>query len=186
MRMDNHTFSKIQAMKSGESYCIDNNLLEMQQECANALIEINQLPLNSQRRNDILTSLFANYGKGNIIKNGFQCNYGFNISIGNNCYFNYNLVILDSFEVYIGNNVFIAPNVVISPVTHPLQAEDRRQLIGGKIIIEDDVWIGANSVILPNVTIRRKSVIGAGAVVTHDTEESSLYIGSPARFVKHL
>lgn len=180
------TINKIQCMKFGRSYCVDEELLQMQQECANKLLDINRLPFLSPERDIMLASLFAKYGKNNIIKGGFQCNYGFNITIGNNCYFNYNLVILDSFEVYIGNNVFIAPNVVISPVTHPLQAENRRQLIGGKIIIEDDVWIGANSVILANTTIKRKSIIGAGSVVTHSTEENSIYVGSPAKLTKRL
>jgi len=173
-------------MKTGESYRIDDHLLELQQKCADKLSEINRLPLKSSKREDLLSSLFAKYGKGNIIKNGLQCNYGFNISVGNNCFFNYNLVVLDSYEVVIGNNVFIAPNVVISPVTHPLHADKRRDLIGGRVIIEDDVWIGANVVILPNVTIKKKCVIGAGSVVTHDTKENSLYVGTPAKFVREL
>lgn len=173
-------------MKAGENYTINDELLHMQQECADKLLEINRLPVASLEREKILNSLFAQYGKNNIIKSGLQCNYGFNITIGDNCYFNYNLVILDSFKVSIGNNVFIAPNVVIAPVTHPLQADKRRQLIGGEVIIEDDVWIGANSVILPNTIIKRGSVIGAGSVVKQNTIENAVYAGCPAKLIKLL
>ena len=127
--MKTDTSRSLECMKTGESYRVDADLLRMQQKCADKLLKINRLPLASCRRERLLSSLFASYGSNNVIKNGLQCNYGFNISVGDNCYFNYNLVILDSFEVSIGSNVFIAPNVCISPVTHPLKAEDRRNLI---------------------------------------------------------
>ena len=121
-----------------------------------------------------------------FIKEGLRCNYGFNISIGDNCFFNYGLTILDSYKVEIGSNVFIAPNVIISPVTHPLQAENRRNLIGGKIVIEDDVWIGAGAVILPGVRLARGAVVAAGAVVKSDVREYEVVGGIPAKHIKNV
>lgn len=171
-------------MRRGEPFVPDAYLYQKQSECSSKLVQINSLPFGDTKREALLHSLFASLGESNVIKDGFKCNYGFNISIGNRCYFNYNLVILDSFQVEIGNNVFIAPNVVLSPVTHPNEAKDRRKLIGGKITIEDDVWIGANAVILPGVTLHRGAVVAAGAVVTKDVPANTVVGGVPAKFIK--
>jgi acetyltransferase-like isoleucine patch superfamily enzyme len=175
-----------QRMKKGLSYSISPELFSRQESCSILLHQIDQLPFSSPKRDDLLRSLLAAYGERNVLKEGFRCNYGFNISIGSDCYFNFNLVILDSYEVAIGNRVFIAPNVVISPVTHPLFPSERKQLIIGKITIEDDVWIGANAVILPGVTLHRGAVIGAGAVVKHDVPEYTVVGGVPAKEIKKI
>ena len=53
------------------------------------------------------------------------------------------------------------------------------------IIVEDDVWIGFGAQVMGGVTLKRGSVIGAGAVVTHDTEEYGVYAGVPARLIKY-
>jgi maltose O-acetyltransferase len=52
------------------------------------------------------------------------------------------------------------------------------------IIIEDDVWIGAGAVIMPGVTLRRGTVVGANSVVTKDTEEYAVVVGAPARKIR--
>ncbi|MFX5587290.1 DapH/DapD/GlmU-related protein, partial [Acinetobacter baumannii] len=74
-----------------------------------------------------------------------------------------------------GSYVLIGSNVTISSGQHPIEGElppvFARQSIPKKIVIGDDVWIGAGAVIMPGVTIARGTVIGANAVVTRDTEE---------------
>ena len=60
-----------------------------------------------------------------------------------------------------------------------------RRLIPKQIIIEDHVWIGANAVIMPGVTLKKGTVVGAGSVVTKDTEEYSVVVGSPARKIRN-
>lgn len=87
--------------------------------------------------------------------------------------------------IEIGDYVLIGSNVTISAGMHPIR--DRlppvfaRPSVPKAIRIEDDVWIGAGAVILPGITIKRGSVIGANAVVTRDTEEYSINAGVPAR-----
>jgi len=87
--------------------------------------------------------------------------------------------------VFIGDDVLIGPNVQILSYQHAYRRADRtikRQGIVKKPIhIEDDVWIGASSVILAGVRVGRGAVIGAGSVVTKDVAPYSVVVGSPAR-----
>tara|TARA_B100001248_G_C27325558_1_gene428839 strand:- start:398 stop:967 length:570 start_codon:yes stop_codon:yes gene_type:complete len=113
--------------------------------------------------------------------------YGNNgkISIGNNCAFNTNIQIgASNGEIIIGNYVLIASNVVIRASDHIYKDPDieiRKQgHKSGKILIEDDVWIGSNSVILKDVKIGRGSIIAAGSVVTKNIEPFSIVAGTPA------
>ncbi len=90
--------------------------------------------------------------------------------------------------IKIGDNVLIGPNVVIRAADHnfdnidiPINMQGHRS---GRIIIEDNVWIGANVTIIRDVTIGTGSVIGAGAVVTKDVPPYSIAAGVPARVIK--
>ncbi|MEC5216766.1 maltose O-acetyltransferase [Actimicrobium sp. GrIS 1.19] len=84
-----------------------------------------------------------------------------------------------------GNYVLIGSNVTISSGQHPiggmLPPVFSRTSIPKKITIMNDVWIGAGAVIMPGVTLRTGTVIGANAVVTKDTEEYAICVGVPAK-----
>jgi galactoside O-acetyltransferase len=88
-------------------------------------------------------------------------------------------------KIIIGKNVIIAPNVVIRSNNHnfhSLEIPIQKQGISyGEIFIEDDVWIAANCVILPNVKIGKGSIIGGGSVVTKDVDLYSIMGGVPAK-----
>jgi len=90
--------------------------------------------------------------------------------------------------IEIGDYVLIGANVTISSGKHPIEgrapAVFARPVVPIPIRIEDDVWIGAGAVIMPGVTLRRGSVIGANAVVTKDTAEYSVNAGAPARTIR--
>lgn len=90
--------------------------------------------------------------------------------------------------VSIGNDVMLAQNIVISGLNHgyeDISISPAKQKVSCKqITIADDVWIGANSVIVAGVTIGRHSVIGAGSVVTKNIPDYSVAVGNPARVVK--
>ena len=91
-------------------------------------------------------------------------------------------------QIFILSDVLIGPNVVIRAANHNSSRTDlpiRNQgSTGGKIKIEDNVWIGAGCIILANITIGRGSVIGAGSIVTKDIPPDSVAFGSPARVVR--
>ena len=120
--------------------------------------------------------------------NLFKCKIGKNCKIDAFVYIEEGVVIGDGVRirpftfvptgVIIGNNVFIGPNVVFTNDRYP---KIGRKWKLEKTIVEDDVSIGAGSVILPGVRIGRGTLIGAGAVVTRDTEEGSIVYGVPAK-----
>lgn len=92
-------------------------------------------------------------------------------------------------RIYIGNDVAIGPNVVIRASNHCFLSSDipivQQGHSAGQITIEDDVWIGANAVILCNVVIKKGSIVGAGSVVTKDVLESSVVAGNPAKLIRY-
>jgi acetyltransferase-like isoleucine patch superfamily enzyme len=90
-------------------------------------------------------------------------------------------------NIIIGDNVLIAPRVTLITQTHPI-SPDRffKSSISGKIVIEDNVWIGSGVIILPDITIGKGTVVGAGAVVTKDVPPYSVVAGVPARIIKEL
>ncbi len=88
----------------------------------------------------------------------------------------------------IGNHVNLAQNITVTGLNHNFDDTTKRideQGVSTKlVIIEDDVWIGANSVILAGVTVGKHSVVGAGSVVSRDVPPFSLCVGSPAKVIK--
>jgi len=108
------------------------------------------------------------------------------IEIGNNVEINENVRIRAN--VKIGNDVLIAPNVQLISINHEFNdigtvIREQGEIIG-YINVEDDVWIGTDSIILPNTIIKKGTIIGANAVVTKDTSEYSIFVGNPAKFIK--
>jgi maltose O-acetyltransferase len=139
-------------------------------------------------RQQILRELFGAIGKNLWIEPPFYCDYGQNISIGNNVYFNFNCVILDPARVEIGDRVLFGPNVQIYTATHPIDAATRRTgLEAGKPIrIGSDAWVGGSAVLCPGVNIGDRTVIGAGSVVTRDLPADVFAAGNPCRVIRSL
>jgi acetyltransferase-like isoleucine patch superfamily enzyme len=90
-------------------------------------------------------------------------------------------------HISIGNDVLIGPNCVLRAADHvfadpsiPVNCQGHQ---GGSIVIGDDCWLGANVVVLKDVSIGRGSVIGAGAVVTRNIPPYSIAVGMPAQVI---
>jgi acetyltransferase-like isoleucine patch superfamily enzyme len=108
------------------------------------------------------------------------------IFLGNNVVINAFCHIWGQGELHIGNNVMIASHASIITVTHDSNADDMRfsPVIYGKIVIEDDVWIGSGATILPGIVIGRGAVIGAGSVVTRSVQPYAVVVGNPGRTIR--
>ena len=92
--------------------------------------------------------------------------------------------------VTIGSHVNLAQGITVTALNHNFDDTTKRideQGIATKpVVISDDVWIGANAVILPGVTIGRHAVVAAGAVVTKDVPDNTIVGGVPATIIKKL
>lgn len=92
--------------------------------------------------------------------------------------------------VTIGNHVNLAQGITVTALNHNFadttKRIDEQGVTTKPVVIGDDVWIGANAVILPGVTIGRHAVVAAGAVVTQDVPENTLVGGVPAKIIKSL
>jgi galactoside O-acetyltransferase len=112
------------------------------------------------------------------------------IIIGNNVKLNYNVMINASCggKISIGDNVMIGPYTVMRAANHKFRDISRpiyeQGHLPGVILIEEDVWLGAHVTVLPNVTIGKSSVIGAGSVVTKDIPPFSIAAGIPAKVIE--
>jgi len=144
------------------------------------------------QRTQILSELFGkiNPAKPPFIEPPFQCDYGSNIEVGDDCYMNFGCCILDCSKVTIGNNVLFGPNVQIYCPGHPLDPVLRNGVNGPEftlpVKVGNDVWIGGGAILLPGVTVGDGSVVGAGAVVTKDVEPLVVVAGNPAKVVKRI
>lgn len=151
--------------------------------------EYNQtMPEEGEKRREILRKLFGQCSDLTFIEPTFRCDYGFNIYTHGLAVINYNCVILDTSPVHIGENTFIAPGVCIACAGHSIDPVQRAEGISTSrpIMIENDVWIGANAVICGGVTIGEGSVIGAGSVVTKDIPPRVVAAGNPCRVIRKV
>jgi len=112
------------------------------------------------------------------------------IDIGDNVKCNFNVMINADCggRIRIGNNVLLGPGVMMRASNHAY-GDNTIPIIeqghsAGVIVIEDNVWIGANVVVLPGVTIASGSIIAAGSLVNKSVPANMIYGGIPAAFIK--
>ena len=167
----------------------DGDLIELRRRCADLCYEFNRCrPSETERREEILRQILGKTGESFEITAPFFCDYGTNISLGENFYANHNLTILDGARVTFGRNVFVAPNCVFSTAGHPIDREQRARglEIALPITVGDDVWFGAGVSVLPGVTIGDNVVIGAGSVVNRDIPSGVIAAGVPCRAIREI
>lgn len=129
------------------------------------------------------------YPRNRLVLGDMNANPEANMVIGNNVLINAGGYLSGEGGLQIGNFVLIGPNVNILSAGHEFGNPDKpiqkQGLTYGKIIIEDDAWIGAGSVVLQGITIGKGAIVGAGSVVTRNVPPYAIVIGNPARIVKY-
>lgn len=112
------------------------------------------------------------------------------IVIGEYCYINPHSTLFSGNGIKLGNYVMIAPNCSIVPTNHAMghRGEEMRKQgfmpSKGGVVCEDDVWIGANVVLLDGTYIEKGAVIAAGSVVNGRVPAYQIWGGTPAKFIK--
>lgn len=181
--------SEQEKMLQGLEYFPSNKLLQQQRVLAKRLChQFNQWdPDDRKGSRKLLKSLLVN-SPNPWIEPHFYCDYGYNIITGKNFYANHGVVILDAAEVIFGDDVMLAPGVLISTASHPFDAEKRKKGLetAHSIRIGNNVWVGMGAKILPGVSIGDNAVIAAGAVVNKDVAANTMVAGVPAVFVKQI
>jgi maltose O-acetyltransferase len=175
-------------MVAGEMYLADDaELVADRQACERALRAFNA-DADEGKREDMLRALLGALGERSYIRPPFFCDYGYNLTLGDDVFMNFNCVALDVVPITIGNRVQMAPAVQLLAADHPLDPAERSsgREFGRPITIEDDVWLGGGVVVLPGVTIGRASVIGAGSVVTKDIPPGVVAVGNPCRVIREI
>lgn len=180
--------SEVEKMLAGEWYCcLDEGFDDFRLAASRAVHQHNTMPPDERgAMAPMLRALFREVAGGVLIEAPFNCNYGFNISLGENVYLNAGCTILDSGRVRIGSRSMLGPGVHIYCAEHHKDPDLRGQgiEIAHPVTLGNDVWIGGKAIILAGVTIGDGAIIGAGAVVTRDVAAGATVVGNPARPVK--
>ena len=125
----------------------------------------------------------AKIGKGGKIKTNIKISEPWNLSIGDHCWIGENVWIDNIALIKIGNRVCISQGVYLCTGNHNFK-KDLFDLILEKIVIEDDCWIAAQSIIGPGSFLKRGSVSSLGSVVSGILQEDGIYRGNPAKLLK--
>ncbi len=190
--------TEIEKMLAGWLYnSFDKELVRLHEHALQLVNRLNQNELNLELRNNLLKELLGSIGNDSTFSSPIHFDYGFNTYVGDRCYFNYNVTILDCAEVRFGNNVLVGPNVQFLTPLHPLLDRERRikrdengnlrcEEYARPVRIEDKVWIGSGVIVNPGVTIGEGSVIGSGSIVTRDIPDHVLAVGNPCRVLREI
>lgn len=116
----------------------------------------------------------------------FYIDYGKPVVIGKGCFIQQCCTFFGRGGITVGNDVFIGPKVNLITINHDPNPENRSATYGRPIVIEDKVWIGIGSTILPGVKIGYGAIVGAGSVVTKDVPAMTVVAGNPARIVRKI
>lgn len=181
----------VKRMAEGLIYdAADEKIMSVQAKYMELLYDYNATrPSESEKREELLRKMFGKIGDGCYIEPPFRANWaGKNVFMGEKVYANFNLTIVDDAPVYIGDLTMIGPNVTIATANHPIAPElrEKQYQYNKEVHIGRNVWIGANAVIVPGITIGDNSVIGAGSVVVKDIPANVVAVGNPCKVLREI
>jgi acetyltransferase-like isoleucine patch superfamily enzyme len=172
---------------SGEDKELHRLLTQCSYQAQKITMELN----TSYHSKEEIVEIFSEL-TGNIVDSSFMCfppfytDFGRNITIGKNVFFNTGCSFQDRGGISIGDGTMLGMNVTIATLNHGLPLDTRNVTYPSPVIIGENVWIGSNVTILPGVTIGDNSVVAAGAVVPKDVPENTVVAGVPAKELKKI
>lgn len=139
-------------------------------------------------REALLRDLLDQVGSGAHFEPTFRCEFGYNISVGERFYANFDAVMLDGARITIGDHVLLGPRVGIYTANHAIDPAERvaGACYAKPVTIGDAVWIGGGVTIGAGVTIGDGAIVAAGAVVTRDIPARTIAAGNPARILREI
>ncbi len=180
-------------LNSGELYDgIDEELMAEIGRRVEYLNAYNRTPESEEglaERERILRECTGTYGEGMLIIPPVYANHGLrNVHFGKNVILNFNVNFVDDADIFIGDDTLIGPGAQLITAMHPVSPRLRKHNLqyNKPIHIGKNVWIGGGAIIMPGVSIGDNSIVGAGSVVTHDVEQDTVVVGSPARVLRKI
>lgn len=152
------------------------------------LFSLPRYPLCNYLKKLFLAVMGAKIGKGVVIYPGVWISPGRNLTIGDEVDLAKDVIITSSGGVFIGDRTLIGYRTQIFSANHEIPPIGQKIPISGNVLapvrIDKDVWIGANCIITPGVTVGEGAIIAAGSVVTKDVSPNSIVGGVPAKLIK--
>ncbi len=181
----------LERKKNNLPYCYDDPALLGDQHIYQDKMEEynNTLPTEREKRDELLSIIFAEIGSGCTVETPVHSNWGcHHVHMGDGIYVNSNVTFVDDEQIYIGDNCLIGPNAVFCTSGHPILPKLRNEhyVYNLPIHIGRNVWIGSGVQIMPGITVGDNSVIGAGSVVTNDVPENVVAYGVPCRVIREI
>lgn len=177
-------------MLAGESYDpTDPTLVEERQRARERTRGFNDTaPADADARRAILDDLLGATGENVTVEPPFRCDYGYNISVGDDFFANYDCVFLDVCAIEFGDECMLGPGVHVYTASHPLDPVERTSgtEFGEPVTVGDRVWIGGRSVLNPGVSVGDDAVVASGAVVTEDVPDGVVVGGNPAEVIREV
>ncbi|MBP1040549.1 sugar O-acetyltransferase [Vagococcus sp. BWB3-3] len=139
-------------------------------------------------RQALLKEIVGTMGENAHFEPSFRCEFGRNISLGENFYANFDCILLDGAQITIGDNVLFGPRAGIFTSNHAIDPVERVKgaCYAKPVTIGDNVWFGANVTVNQGVTIGDNTVIGSGSVVTKDLPANVVAAGVPCKVIREI
>ena len=136
----------------------------------------------------LFRKLVPEAGEGVDFRPSIRLDYGLGLKIGDRTFINMDLLIVGGGPISIGSDCLIGPRVSIYTPNHAIARKPRLEgwQHNADVTIGNNVWLGGNAVICPGVTVGDDSIIGAGAVVTHDIPADSIAVGNPCHVIAEV
>ena len=179
-----------QLILSGKMYNdLTSELIQARQKAVLLTNEYNNsFGQQAEQREAILKKLLKSMGEDVYFEPNFRCEFGYNITIGNHFYANFDCVMLDGGGIEIGDNVLFGPRVGIYTSNHAIDFEER--IAGGcyakKVTIGNNVWIGGGVHINQGISIGDNTIIGSGSVITKSIPANVIAAGVPCKVIRKI
>jgi maltose O-acetyltransferase len=177
-----------QNMLAGRLYRPDDGELVRERDRCRRLLQMFNAETDPAARAPLLDELLGGVGAGAYVQPPFYCDYGYNLSIGEQTFLNFDVVVLDVCPVQIGDHVQVGPGVQLLAADHPHDPQQRRAGLecGAPVTVGDGAWLAGGVIVCPGVTIGADAVVGAGSVVTRDVPARVVAAGNPCRVLREL
>lgn len=177
-------------MASGAMYDdVTKELVDYRQQSVLKTTQYNQsFGQEPAKRAALLKEIVGKMGGNAHFEPTFRCEFGCNISLGENFYANFDCIMLDGAKITIGDNVLFGPRVGIFTTNHAIDPLERAQgaCYAKPVTIGNNVWFGANVTVNQGVTVGDNTVIGSGSVITKDIPANVVAAGVPCNVLREI